>query len=144
MYFEDIEPVFDIVPSATLNVTATNSNNAINYAVGGAVTNGQVTIDNQELIQFSNKTVLNLSGLNGSDTFNLNNPNTPTGLTTITVGGGDPTTGSDTLIVNGTTAANAVTYDPGGIDSGSVAITGLPTINFDLIEDLIYKSARGR
>jgi hypothetical protein len=141
--FENIEPVFDIVPAATLNVTATNSDNAINYSQGGAATNGEVTIDNQELIQFSNKTALNLIGLNGSDTFNLNNSSTPTGLTSITVNGGDPTAGSDTLIVNGTAGADTITYRPNGIDSGSVTVNALPAISFNTIEDLIVNGRGG-
>ena len=54
-----------------------------------------VSVDGFETIEFSNKTTLTINALAGSDTINLNNSSTPTGLTSITVAGGDPT-GSDT------------------------------------------------
>ena len=115
VYFENIEPVLDLVPAGVLNVNGTNSDNAINYSQGSVATRGLVTIDNQETIEFANKTSLIVNGQNGSDTFNLNNSSTPTGLTGITINGGDPTAGSDTLIVNGTTGADAITYRPDNI-----------------------------
>ena len=105
VYFTDLAPVLDLV-AGPLVVNGTDAANAIDYRVGSVATNGLVSIDNQESIEFSNKTTLTLNGLAGSDEFNLNNPNTPTGLTAITVNGGDPTTGSDTVIVNGTAAAD--------------------------------------
>ena len=108
--FLNLEPVIDLVPAATLIVNGTNANNAINYRVGrnnldtaDDPTRGLVSVDGFETIEFSNKVNLTINGLAGSDTINLNNPNTPTGLTSITVNGGDPTA-SDTVIVNGTAA----------------------------------------
>src|SRR5205085_7622731 len=59
--------------------------------------------------------------LAGSDTINLNNPNTPTGLTSITVNGGDPTAGSDTLIVNGIAgASDKFVVEPSAAGAGKV------------------------
>ncbi len=143
VYFENIEPVVDLVPAAVLNINATNSDNAINYSQGSVPTRGLVTIDNQETIEFSGKTSLIINGLNGSDSFNLNNSATPTGLTSITINGGDPTAGSDTLIVNGTTGADTITYHPDNIDSGSVTVNALPAIGFDAIENLIVNGRGG-
>ena len=75
-------------------------------------------------MEFINKTSLTINGLAGSDEINLNNPNTPTGLTGITVNGGDPTA-SDTLVVNGTTGSDAIGYKPTGIGAGSVTVNRL-------------------
>ena len=46
----------------------------------------------------------------GNDTINLNNPNTPTGLTSIVVNGGNPIANSDVVTLNGTTAADTINY----------------------------------
>ena len=73
--------MIDIV-AGPLVVNANNADNAINYSgVGGRVSNGLVSVDIHETIEFSNKTTLTINALAGSDTINLNNPNTPTGLT---------------------------------------------------------------
>jgi hypothetical protein len=68
---------------------------------------GQVTVDGFESYEFANKGMLTVNALAGSDFVNLNNPTTPAGLTGITVNGGDPT-GTDSVIVNGTPAVNAI------------------------------------
>src|SRR5262249_44991069 len=103
LYFQNLAPLTDLVPAAALTVNATPSDNAISYATGSLVTQGKVTVDDQESIEFANKTSLVLNGGAGTDTISLNNSGTPTGLTGITVNGGDPTSG-DSLIVNGTAA----------------------------------------
>ncbi len=119
--FLNLEPVVDLVVAANVVVNGTNADNAINYTAGpnSGVVNalnplglatGQVSIDVLETIEFANKTTLTINALAGSDTINLNNPTTPTGLTGITVNGGDPTA-SDHVIVNGTAAANAITVN---------------------------------
>jgi hypothetical protein len=109
--FVNLEPVVDLVVAATLTVNGTNANNAINYTQGTVAANGLVSVDGFETIEFSNKTTLVLNGLAGSDTINLNNPSTPTALTGITVNGGDPTANTDTVIVNGTAAVDAIVVD---------------------------------
>ncbi len=147
--FVNLAPVFDFV-AAPLVVNGTNADNAINYSVGfNSLANflagtpntswGQVSVDSYEPIEFINKTTLTLNGLAGSDTVNLNNPNTPTGLTGITVDGGDPTAGSDTLIANANaTAAAAINFAPTGPDAGSITGTGLATpVTFTHVEHAI-------
>ncbi|MFI5379551.1 MAG: beta strand repeat-containing protein [Tepidisphaerales bacterium] len=130
----NIEPVLDMVPGP-LTVNANNGNNTINYMVGSSPSNGLVSIDNQEHIEFSNKVTLTINGLAGADTINLNNPNTPTGLTSITVDGGDPTAGAgDVLIANGTSGTDAINYSPTGIGSGAITGAGPVPITFSNIE----------
>jgi hypothetical protein len=151
VYFQSLAPVTDNVPATTATVNGTNADNAINYSQGpgGGIFTGNtglVTVDNQESYEFNNKTNLVINGLAGSDVFNLNNPTVPAGLTgTITTNGGDPTA-SDTLIVNGrVNAADAFTYTPATTtsDTGSVADTGLPTVNFSGLEHLTINGQNG-
>src|SRR5262249_9167133 len=97
---------------------------------------GEVSVNNQEPAEFTNKTDLTINGLAGSDEINLNNPNTPAGLTgTITVDGGDPT-GSDTLIVN--SEGRNLVLEPAGQGAGTVTYFGggLPDTPFTNIEHL--------
>ena len=49
VFFEDLEPVLDLVPAAALTVNATATDNAINYSGGTLVTTGLVTIDEHEI-----------------------------------------------------------------------------------------------
>jgi hypothetical protein len=140
--FQNLEPVVDLV-AGPLVVNGTNADNAINYTQGSTAARGLVSVDNQEAIEFGNKTTLTINGLAGNDTINLNNPNTPTGLTGIAVNGGDPTGGAgDTLIVNGTTAADTVTIAPTAADAATV--TGLgPTVTATTVEHLTYNGQGG-
>jgi hypothetical protein len=144
--FLNLAPVVDLVPSPTLIVNGTPADNAINYTQGTvAPTDGKVTVDNFESMEFSNKVNLSINGLAGSDTINLNDPSVPTALTSINVDGGDPTAGSDTLIVNGTTAADTVLIAPTVPGAGLVAFTGSETltIGFTAIESLLYNGQGG-
>ncbi len=129
--FQNLAPVIDTVPSASLTVNATPASNAINYANAndGVTGNGLITIDNQESLEFANKTALTINGEAGDDTINLNyqptagGPANPTGLTSISVNSGDPTA-SDKLIVNGINGEDdffAVT--PNGTGAGSIGDT---------------------
>jgi len=104
VFFQNLSPVLDTVPAALLTVNATPADNAINYTAGTVTTRGMVTIDNQESIEFGNKTSLAVNALAGTDTIGINDGTTPTGLTGITINGGDPSAG-DTLIVTGVGAA---------------------------------------
>ena len=143
IYFLNLAPVLDLV-AGPLVVNGTNADNAINYnvgpnsntaLVGGAgVNSGQVSVDGFEPVEFANKTALTINGLSGSDTINLNNPSKPTGLTGITVNGGDPT-GSDTLVVNGTAAAGTVAVNISAKTITGVAGTGV-TVSYGTIEHL--------
>ncbi len=138
--FNALEPVFDLV-AGPLAVVATNADNAINYTQGGVAANGLVSIDGFETIEFSNKTTLTINALSGSDTINLNNPSTPTGLTGITVNGGDPT-GSDSVIVNGTAGNNVITLDQLTLDGGRISGLSATTV-VSSTEKLIVNGAGG-
>jgi hypothetical protein len=153
--FLNLAPIFDFI-AGPLVVNGTNGDDAINYKIGfnslanftAGITNptwGEVTVGGYEAMEFINKTTLTINGLAGSDVINLNNQNTPTGLTAINVNGGDPTA-SDTLIVNGrVNATDAFTYTPATStsDTGSVADAGLPTVNFATIEHLVINGQNG-
>ena len=118
--FDDLEPVIDLVTAPNLVVNGTNGNNAINYVEGpnsgglrgGGAETGLVSVDGFETIEFANKASLTINGLSGDDVINLNDGDAtaPDGLTGITVNGGDPAA-SDTVIVNGTAALNAIVVD---------------------------------
>ena len=142
VWFEELEPVVDLVPAASLLVNATPESNAINYSQGVVVANGKITIDNYESIEFSNKTSLTLDAGNGDDTIHFNNPSIPAGLTgTITVNGGDPTA-SDALTVTGTAGPDTVTYTPTGVGAGTILLNGL-TMNFTTTERVVYSGLTG-
>lgn len=142
--FYNLEPVIDLVPVAALNIQGTNGNNAINYGPATNTAHGLVSVDQNETLEFANKVILNLNGLAGSDTININNSFVPTGLTTINVDGGDGTSGSDVLTVNGTTAQDTVTYAPTSFDAGSFTFVGsLPKVNFTTVEQAIYNGLGG-
>jgi hypothetical protein len=140
VFFENLSPVLDLVPAASLTVNATPEDNAINYTAG-APNDGLVTVDNFEPIKFKNKTNLIINALAGSDTINLHYNNTvnPVGLTgTITVDGADPT-GSDTLVVNGIDGElDNLRYIPTAVGAGTVVNNSQPqpSVNFTGIEHL--------
>lgn len=119
--FQNLAPIFDQV-AGPLAVNGNNANNAITYQEGNDRTStlnpawGQVSVDNLEPINFTNKTTLAIAGLAGTDTFSLNNPNTPTSLSSVAVSGSS-STGFDALIVNGVGATV-------GIDTAARKITG--------------------
>jgi hypothetical protein len=140
VFFQNLAPVTDTVPATTLTVNATPSDNAINYTVGSVAANGKVTIDNFEPIEFSNKDNLAINSLAGTDTVNLNNPNTPTGATPgglkgITVTGGDPTS-FDTLIVNGVAATLGINVGTRSI-AGATGTAGAVPVSYNTFEQLI-------
>ena len=111
VFFQNLAPVYDNVPSP-LTVVGTPSNNTINYEQGPNSGNpaapyngdstGLVTVDNFEALEFSHKTTLTLQGLNGDDTFTINNISTPTGLSAINVRG---QLGNNTLVVDANSMA---------------------------------------
>ena len=123
--------------SSPLTVNAGDGSNAINYSVSSfGATLGAVSVDNFETINFTNKTTLTLNGEAGDDNINLNNPSTPTGLTSIVVNGGDPTA-SDTLLITGTGGTDTVVFTPTGYSSGSLTGLGAP-ITFATTEHVTY------
>ena len=126
VYFQNLAPVYDNVPGP-LTVVGTPSNNTINYEQGPhsrnpaapylGNTTGLITVDNFEALEFSHKTTLTLQGLNGDDTFVVNNTSTPTGLTAINVSG---QLGNNTLVVD----ANSMSVLSSMITSSQVNIPG--------------------
>ncbi|MEX0675655.1 MAG: ELWxxDGT repeat protein [Pirellulales bacterium] len=150
VFFDNVEPVIDIVVAFSLIVNANNADNAINYVQGpnsgGAPVSffesGLVSVDDHETMEFARKTNLVINALAGSDTIHLNNPNTPEDLTDIEVDGGDPTA-SDTLIVGGTPFDDEITYTPDGADRGTVTVNALPLIAFNTTEHLVINGQGG-
>ena len=140
--FLNLAPVFDTVPGP-LTVTGTNGNDAITYsAPANPADQGLVSVNNQESIEFANKTSLTINTLNGTDAVSINNTTAQTGLTGITVNGGDPSAG-DTLTVSGTTGADTVNYSPTGVGAGMVAVGTLPTVTFAGIGSVAYDGGGG-
>ena len=148
IYFTELTPVLDNVPAVQATVNGTPAANAINYSQGpgggifGADLTGLVTVDNQESYEFSQKQNLVIDAGAGSDEINLNDPNTPTGLTGITVAGEDPTA-SDTLIVNGTTGADAINFSPTAVDSADITGAGPVPITAETVERVVINGQGG-
>jgi hypothetical protein len=134
--FQHLAPVLDLVPASVLTVNGTPANNAISYTPGliNPFGDGLVTVDNFESIEFANKVSLDiLSGL-GTDTISLNNANTPTSLTGITVIGGDPSA-NDALFVTG--VASTVAVDTFGTTiTGATGAGGTVPISYGNIKNL--------
>src|SRR5439155_204773 len=139
--FEDLSPVLDLVSAAVLTINATPSANAINYSVGALVGQGKVTIDDQEAITFSNKTALTINAGAGTDSIGVNNSLTPTGLTAITIDGGDPN-GGNSLNVTGVGAAVGVVTGTGTI-TGATGAAGAVSITYSNIQALNLLSGIG-
>jgi hypothetical protein len=137
VFFENLSPVLDLVPSALLTINATAADNAIDYA--GIFGLGIVTIDEQESIAFANKTTLIINSGAGQDTISLTNPSfSPLGLTDILVNGGNPGTGD---VLNITGVGDAVT-----VNTSTSTITGAGTgvsIAYSGIENLNLPSGIG-
>jgi hypothetical protein len=139
--FTGLEPLLDTVSATSLTVNGTNDGNAINYTRAGADSGfgmpnaGLVAVDAFETIEFLNKAELIINGAGGDDTINIRNSSTPSGLTGISILGGDATA-SDTLVVNGTTGQDEITFSPSQPDAGMVEMSGLPSVAFDTVETL--------
>ena len=95
------------------------------------------------VVNFTTYPTVTLNGNNGDDTINVN-PTTLVGVTTaFNVIGGDPTA-SDELIVNGTAGTDTINYTTSDtVGSGSVAITGAPTVAFTTVEALTIDGQGG-
>src|SRR6185369_1467977 len=117
-----------------LTVNGTNGDDAITQ-------NGnQITVNNGAVVSFIAYPTLQLNGNNGDDTISTA-PATLTGVSTFIIDGGDPTA-SDTVLVNGTTGADAVTIDT--LTTSGARITGLgPTVNVSTAEGLHYNGIEG-
>ncbi|MEZ6132265.1 MAG: hypothetical protein R3C59_26690 [Planctomycetaceae bacterium] len=142
--FQNLEPATLLIPTANLIINATASANAISYSqspVNAAW--GRVTVDGFELMDFANAATLTINGGAGSDEISLNNAATPTGLTAITVNGGDPTAGSDVAIVSGTPGADAINFAPTTDDDAVITGAGPVTITLATIERAVIDGQGG-
>jgi hypothetical protein len=144
--FSGLEPIIDLVTAATLTVNGTDADNAISYNVGpnsGVVSplnplglsTGRVAIDGFEPMEFANKSAFTIRGLGGSDQFNLR-PATPAALASIAIDGGDPTTGSDEAVINGSIAAEAFRVAVTGSESALIFGAGAVPISLTATETL--------
>ncbi|MBX7073981.1 MAG: hypothetical protein K1X71_12610, partial [Pirellulales bacterium] len=123
LFFENVEPLVDLVPAVNLTVNGTPESNAINYGVGSVATNGLVTVDNYESIEFSNKDTLTINAGSGNDVVNLNNVNVPTELTLIGVHGDD---GDDEITTRST--AGVVLFAAGDAGNDTIDASGTASV----------------
>ena len=147
--FTGLEPVQSNVVAANVVINATDSDNAINYTQGpgggifGGDTTGLVTVDGFESYEFSQKAALTINGRSGDDVIHLNHPGTPTGLADITVDGGDPT-GSDTVIVNGSAAADAIVFSSTAADAATImGVQGVAQVAITAAEAVVINGQGG-
>lgn len=124
--FVNLEPVVDTVPG-TLTVMGTDAVNSITYQAAG--TNGAISVDAFESLEFGNKTDVTIDGLAGNDTISV--AGTSAGFSgTLFVHGNEPQD-ADRLIVNGVAAK--VTVDAA---AGTIVGAGPALIDYDTIESL--------
>lgn len=143
VFFENLQPVVDLVPSATLVVSATAEHNAINYTTGSLVTTGLLSIDNYESIEFANKATLQVNALVGDDTINLNNANLPTGLGAISIFSAE---GDDTVTTLSSLPAGVTLSVAGGPGHDMVDASGAlgnATLLGDAGDDTLIGGAGG-
>ena len=130
-YFAGSAQAFTVEAGAGANqITATGT--------GAAAV--RVTVDNNTTVNVNNLSGLNLNGGAGDDVISVT-PGTFVGAAGINVDGGDPTA-SDTVIVNGTVGADAVTITP--LTANSATVTGLgAAVNVAGTEHLTYNGQGG-
>ena len=133
--YSNIEPVIDTVPAVNFTFNGPASDDLINIVDGGVLGGDALTQVNSsnspsptfESIAFSNKTNVIVNSMDGSDTITLNNPNPATGMTTLTINGGN---GDDSIIV--TAAPPGVTvniYGDNGTDTFNIMPSSTVTLN---------------
>ena len=143
--FTNLQPVVSVVPvSADLIVNANNADNTISYSQGPnlaalAANTGLVAVDDNETIEFANKTVLTLKGLAGNDTINLQHTAAavPTGLTFINVLGG---IGSDFIDGSGSTTATPLLLFGGDDDDTLIGGLGIDSLYGERGNDTLVDS----
>jgi hypothetical protein len=116
--YTGLEPIVDLVAAANLTVNGTAAGETISYTVGTAVANGLVSSATFESYEFSNKTSVTINSLGGDDTISLNNPNVPTGLTSLVVNAGAGAT--DTITLNGRPVQDQIRFGPTGTGAGTI------------------------
>lgn len=123
IFFEELEPVIDLVPAASLVVNATPEHNAITYSDATVPTNGLITIDNYESMEFSNKTNVVINAGSGDDVVSADNALTPTGMTTLTINGDD---GRDTITLAQLQTLTTVSGGAGNDTIDGSLVTAVP------------------
>jgi len=160
--YTGLEPVIDLVPAATFTINGTTGANTINYTTGSPTTQGKVAVDIFETVEFANKTNLVINANEGSDNISLNNSSLPTGLSAITVNGGQgndvfnllnagiglpgPVSlnggdGDDTFQVSPSTSAVVNVNGGNGIDGLAVDAQGTPA--WDTGSAILFSSSSG-
>ena len=114
-----------------LRIVATNGADAISAAARSVAVNSAV-------VSFAGFDHLELQALAGADAITV----APMVGVSVLVNGGDPAN-SDTLEVNGTTAANDITVSPTGRDSGTVQVDTLGLVTFNTVEALTVNGLGG-
>jgi large repetitive protein len=137
--FQGLEYVNVIGTGAdTYAAHGTNGPDEITLQNNGA---NRIWINNQSVLEFSEFATVNLLGRFGSDTFSVH-PAGLVGVDTVNVIGGDPTA-SDSLTVNGSAAADDITYTPTAFDAGRVQMAGSPIVDFTGTERLTVNGLGG-
>ena len=121
----------------TLTINGTNAADAINQ------NDNSVTVNNGAVVNFSAYSTLTFNGLGGSDEISLSNTSQGSSLTSITVNAGDPTAGSDTVVVNGTSSQETINFSPTSIDAGTITGAGPVPITLATTEHLIINGQGG-
>ena len=131
--FDNLEPVVDLVVALNLEVNANAGDNQITYSAGpnsGLVAapfngnpTGEVSIDGFEILEFANKTNLDIEALDGDDTVVANNFELPLGLESITIRGGN---GADHILLEALPDETTTTFTGAAAlgDNGDDVIDG--------------------
>jgi hypothetical protein len=128
--YEHVTSVNDLL-TGPLTVNATAGNDQIAYTQGFQddritmdPTRGRITFNGAGALQFSNKNSVVINALDGADQVSFAATSNPTGLTSITVSGGN---GDDVISAGGTLPATAVLVGDAGNDllDASQATTGV-------------------
>jgi hypothetical protein len=124
--YSGLEPIVDTGAAASLMINGNSNANIINYVASTTAGRGLIGVDSFETTEFANKGTLIINGGGGADTIYISNPGTPTGLTGITVNGGDPGDG-DTLVCTGAVAMlDNLRHNPTGLGAGTVVNDSAP------------------
>ena len=159
LFFTGLEPIVDIVNNTgTTNINATSDDNEISISDDldgqtGTFT-ARVEIDSFESYEFGNKPQVFVNGIGGSDQYDVDLAFPPDGLNLLRLDGGQPSAGSDHVVINGQASDDLLvasnlhssggdfnlTLDAPGNDFGPLV---LPTIELDAIELAIFNGGTG-
>ncbi len=103
--FDDISPIYDSTPAVQMDMALTPAGDTANVVDGPGVHPSFVGVTNTteindggtaafESIEFANKQVVTVNGVDGADTITVDNPNAADGLTRLEVYGNELTDGA--------------------------------------------------